>query len=181
MTLSLTIWKICKLRTAKSLMLRSVIFLHLFLCVVCFKPLVVWADSSGAQAQQLEKAFLKVTGKEGSSVLLHVEIADDMQERAIGMMYRQDVPQNTGMLFVFEDNTERFFWMKNTFVSLDILFLDKRGRIHHIHKNAVPESLERIPSRGKSVGVLEVGAGEAERLGIQVGDYIEYSDFFMTE
>ncbi len=177
----LKIWKICKRRTVRSLMFRFVIFIYLFLFVVWFKSPVAWADSSGAQAQQLEKAFLKITKKDGSSVLLHVEIADDMQERAIGMMYRQGVPQNTGMLFVFQDNTERFFWMKNTFVSLDILFLDKRGRIHHIHKNAVPESLERIPSKRQSVGVLEIGAGEAERLGIQVGDYIEYSDFFMTE
>ncbi len=140
-----------------------------------------YADTRMQEPQDLEKIVLKVIRSGNSSILFNVEVADSARERAIGMMFRKDVKKQSGMLFLFQDNKERFFWMKNTFVSLDILFLDTRGVIQHIHEHAVPRSVARIPSNGSSVAVLEIGAGEAERLNIDVGDRVIYPEFFKVE
>lgn len=110
----------------------------------------------------------------GERVALSVEIADDPEERRVGMMFREYVPPKTGMLFIFDDVAERSFWMKNTFVSLDLLFIDEHGLVHHIHENAEPKSLRLLPSDGPVRAVLELGGGEVSRLGIDVGDRLEY-------
>lgn len=106
------------------------------------------------------------------NLILRVELARNDNERRFGLMFRDNIPIGSGMLFVFDTMQERTFWMKNTWVPLDILFVREDGVIHSIHHKAIPRSLERIASNGESQYVLEIKGGEAERLGIASGDKI---------
>jgi len=84
-------------------------------------------------------------------------------------MHVTDLPENAGMLFVFSQPRQVSMWMKNTVISLDILFLNPNGRIVKIHKNAKPLSLASIPSHAKVKWVLELNAGVAAKLNLQLG------------
>jgi hypothetical protein len=106
-----------------------------------------------------------------------VEIADDDAERQRGMMEREPLPDDRGMLFQFPDVAERAFWMSNTPSSLDIIYIDPRGRIVSIAKNATPYSEELIPSNGPASGVLELRAGRADEIGARPGDKVTHPFF----
>ena len=128
-------------------------------------------------SQTLEKADISILSGDNVRHNFTVELARTTKEQQAGMMFRRHIPQNTGMLFLFKDERERNFWMKNTSVSLDILFIRKDGVIHHIHPNAEINTLTRIRSGGAVSAVLEIGAGEAEALGVHVGDRVLYKVF----
>jgi uncharacterized membrane protein (UPF0127 family) len=101
-----------------------------------------------------------------------VEIATTDQERQVGLMYRKELPEGQGMLFDFGRDQEISMWMKNTYVSLDMIFIRADGRIQRIAENTEPLS-ERIVSSGAPVrGVLEVVAGTARKLGLAPGDRV---------
>ena len=135
------------------------------------------ADEIG-QAQSLPKEQLTIQTLEGKKINLTVEIATTNEEHKTGMMFRKIVSENTGMLFIFPEEAQRSFWMKNVSVPLDILFIEKNGLIHHIHPMATPfDEKTKILSNGQVLAVLELGGGEAERLGIQVGDIIVHPAF----
>ena len=89
-------------------------------------------------------------------------------------MYRSKMDEDNGMLFIFEKDEMQSFWMKNTIIPLDILFIDSKGVIYTIHSNTVPYSEKPIPSKGKSQFVVEVNGGYCSRHGIKEGDLIEY-------
>lgn len=111
----------------------------------------------------------------GGAVTVGVEIADDEAERARGLMYRRDLADGRGMLFIYDHPRAVSFWMRNTFIPLDLVFLDQAGVVRHIHRNAVP--LDETPIPGAAAGdpnprrrmILEIGGGEADRLGLAVG------------
>lgn len=105
--------------------------------------------------------------EDGSGVTFRIEIADDDQERALGLMYRREMAADAGMLFVYEDEAQRFFWMRNTYLPLDIIFADATGRVVHVAANTVPFSERTIPSGKPALGVLEINAGLAEVHGIE--------------
>lgn len=108
-------------------------------------------------------------------VPFNVEIADSAEERARGLMFRRSLSSGHGMLFVYETPQETAFWMRNTLIPLDIIFLDAKGVIRHIHPNARP--LDETPIPGavpgdpapKRLMVLEIGGGEAARLRLSPG------------
>lgn len=106
-----------------------------------------------------------------------VEMADTPSARQIGMMWRTSVPRGTGMLFDFKQPQQAGFWMENTLSSLDIIFIRTDGTIANIAPNATPLSRAVIPSVGPIVGVLEIGAGEARRLGIVAGQKVSHPMF----
>ena len=106
-----------------------------------------------------------------------VEIADDDMERQRGLMEREPLAEDRGMLFQFPDLAERSFWMRNTPSSLDIIYIDPRGRIVSIAKNVAPMSDALIPSNGPASGVLEVRAGRADEIGAKAGDKITHPFF----
>ena len=99
-------------------------------------------------------------------VYLDVEIADDPIERAEGLMGREDIMPGQGMLFVFDDEYPRSFWMKNTPLSLDILFFDAEGRWVSSQLSTTPFSTKTLPSGLPAQYALEILAGESERLGL---------------
>jgi uncharacterized protein len=106
-----------------------------------------------------------------------VELATTDAERSRGLMYRRDVPEGTGMLFDFKQDLNITMWMKNTYVSLDMIFIRADGRIHRIAENTEPES-EKIVAAGAPVrAVLEVVAGTARKLGIRPGDRVAHPIF----
>lgn len=106
-----------------------------------------------------------------------VEMADTPRTREIGMMWRTSVPRGTGMLFDFQTPQPVGFWMENTLSSLDLIFIRADGTIANIAASATPLSRAVIPSDGPIVGVLEIGAGEARRLGIRAGQRVNASIF----
>ena len=107
------------------------------------------------------------------SIPLTLEIADDENERAKGLMFRRSLEENSGMLFIFQDDSVRSFWMKNTYIPLDMIFVDSNKKVVGILKN-VPPLTEDPRSVGKpSRYVVELAAGETDRLGIGEGSVLE--------
>lgn len=106
-----------------------------------------------------------------------VEMARTNEQRATGLMYRKSLPEGTGMLFDFTPDQEVAMWMKNTYVSLDMLFIRADGRIHRIAENTKTESEAIIPSGGPVRAVLELVAGSARKYGIAPGDQVAHPLF----
>ena len=103
-----------------------------------------------------------------------VELADTREAQARGLMFRTDRGDFEGMLFPSEVPAQRSFWMRNTPLSLDIIFIGVDGRISNIEANTEPYSLESVVSVGLASAVLELRAGRAAALGISPGDRVEY-------
>lgn len=106
-----------------------------------------------------------------------VEIADTDEARQRGLMFRDPLPDDRGMLFQFPDMAERGFWMENTPSSLDIVYIDDTGRIVSIARHTTPFSRATIPSYGPARGVLEVRAGRTEEIGARPGDAVRHPFF----
>ena len=101
-----------------------------------------------------------------------VELATNAAERAVGLMYRKELPEGRGMLFDFHDEQPVQFWMHNTYIPLDMIFIAADGRVARVVENAKPMSDELIPSGRPVRAVLEVIAGTARKLGIAAGDRV---------
>jgi hypothetical protein len=99
-----------------------------------------------------------------------IELALSGTQMEQGLMFRRSMAPDAGMLFDFGAPTNVTMWMKNTFIPLDMLFLDSNGRVIDIHERAVPQSLDMISASGPSRYVIELNGGTAERLGIKPGD-----------
>lgn len=110
-------------------------------------------------------------------VTFTVEIADDEAERNQGLMFRESLADDRGMLFHFQQPEHASFWMRNTIISLDIIFIAPDGRILNIADHTTPYSEAPIPSAGLTRGVLEIRAGRAEELGIRPGDHVRHRIF----
>lgn len=152
-------------------MLRS---LALIFLLVLAPPFL--AAPSAAAAKGLARAELTIESAGGPHPF-RVEIARTPQERAQGLMFRKSLAPDRGMLFEFERPQVVAFWMKNTLIPLDMLFVDAAGRIIGIHRDAVPLSLAAILSPGPVRGVIEVAGGTAARLGIRPGDRVLFPFF----
>lgn len=105
---------------------------------------------------------------------IDIEIADDMVERAVGLMYRESLEFNQGMLFIFPTEEYQSFWMRNTMIPLDIIFVNKKMEIVTIHKNTTPFSEKSYPSTEPSIYVVEVNAGYTDKFDIKEEDKINW-------
>lgn len=103
-----------------------------------------------------------------------VEVAATPAAQQTGMMFRRSVPPGTGMLFPMDPPRPAAFWMHNTFVALDIIFIGADGRVRNIAANATPMSLELRQSDGPVAAVLELAGGEAARIGLRPGDRVRW-------
>ena len=106
-----------------------------------------------------------------------VEIAKDEASREKGLMFRKYLPPDRGMLFEFDTEEPLEFWMKNTPLSLDIIFIDHAGVVKSIAANAEPLSETTIPSGAPADAALELLGGEAAKIGLQPGDQVEHPFF----
>jgi uncharacterized membrane protein (UPF0127 family) len=127
-------------------------------------------------ARPADPHTLEIVSKSGVHVFT-VEIADSEPAREKGLMFRKKLPDGEGMLFDFHREQEVSFWMKNTYIPLDMIFIRGNGRILRIAENAKPLSTDLIPSEGPVLAVLEVIGGTAHRLGIAPGDRVAYPIF----
>jgi len=119
-----------------------------------------------------KQAVLYINGR-----ALNVEIASNDEERQKGLMYRKELGENEGMLFVFEKDKILSFWMKNTSIPLSIAFLDKNGRVIDIY-DMKPFSLEPVVSTLKCRYALEVNRGFFNKCGLKVGDKIDLTGIY---
>lgn len=118
---------------------------------------------------------LTITDSSGNLVTqLNIEIAETNYETETGLMYRESMEDNQGMLFIFSEIKERFFYMKNTNIPLDIIYIDEDKNIVTIAENAKPLNEESLPSQVPVKYVLEVNAGLSSRLSIQKGDKVSW-------
>ena len=131
---------------------------------------------SGFAARAAELEPLEIVTKSGVQVF-SVELAKTDKERETGLMYRKELADGRGMLFDFTPEQEVSMWMKNTFLSLDMIFIRADGRILRIAENTEPQSLKIISSGGPAKGVLEVIAGTAKKYGIAPGDRVGHALF----
>jgi uncharacterized membrane protein (UPF0127 family) len=106
---------------------------------------------------------------------LDIEIADDEYSTQTGLMYRSSMDNNQGMLFIFPDTNNRSFYMKNTQIPLDIIFVSENKTIVSIQKNAEPMNETSLPSEAPAKYVLEVNAGLSDTWSLEKGDIIEFS------
>ena len=124
-----------------------------------------------ASAWALDRNTVEIASKTGVHVFT-VEIADTEAAREKGLMYRKRLPPGEGMLFNFHTEQPVGFWMKNTYIPLDMIFIRRDGRILSIAENAEPLSERVISSGGPVLAVLEVSGGTARKLGIAPGDRV---------
>ena len=130
--------------------------------------------SPGVQAASFQP--LEIATKTGVHVF-SVEMATTEEERQQGLMYRKELPDGKGMLFDFSPEQQISMWMKNTYISLDMIFIRADGRILRIAENTEPMSTKIISSGGLAKGVLEVIAGTAQKYGIRPGDRVAHPLF----
>ena len=104
-----------------------------------------------------------------------VEVVDNEQDRAQGLMFRTELAPDAGMLFDFNEARPVSFWMRNTFIPLDMIFIRTDGTIANIHVNARPQDPTSIPSDGPVEFVLEIPGGRSVELGIAAGDTVEHA------
>lgn len=132
--------------------------------------------ASVALADQCERGQVDLRGTWGQA-RFSVEIADTPDSRATGLMHRVQMDPRAGMLFVYEHPQRVAFWMKNTLLPLDMIFVDADGLVSHIHQNAIPGDLTPIPGGDKVLVVLEVNAGVVKTYGITVGSEMRHEVF----
>jgi uncharacterized protein len=111
--------------------------------------------------------------QKGELIRVSVEIADTTQKRSFGLMYRRDLPESHGMLFLFPREESLSFWMKNTPLPLDIIFINTAHKIVSIAQNTTPFSEKPLPSGSPAQFVLEVNGGFCQRHGIATGDRVD--------
>jgi uncharacterized membrane protein (UPF0127 family) len=134
------------------------------------------ASISDVQAESLEKqplSFITASGKHK----ITVEVADSDQERSTGLMFRRTLGDEDGMIFLYPRNEPISMWMKNTYISLDMIFVRSDGVIHRIEEGTEPFSEATINSDGDVRAVIEMKAGSAKRLGLKSGDKVDYPAF----
>jgi uncharacterized membrane protein (UPF0127 family) len=161
---------------------RLVIMVLLLIVLLIIYSVATYYDNLGDANQNLktEPEFKKqgeLTFKrpDGSDIVtIDIEVADNEAKTAQGLMYRTSMRERQGMLFIFPDEQERGFWMRNTRISLDLMYVSAAGEIVSIHKNAIPYSQETIPSIYPARFVVEVNAGFSDKYSIGVGDFIAF-------
>ena len=130
----------------------------------------------GARADACDPGIVDIR-HDGARVQFKVDLADDDAERARGLMFVEEMPRFSGMLFVYDHPTWATFWMKNTFIPLDMLFIDKYGTVKGIHENAVPHDETTIDGGRGIFAVLEINGGLSRTLGLAAGAEIRHPAF----
>lgn len=152
----------------------SAVFSVLILSVFLFSCEAAQDKSLG----QGDRNHLVIHTQDGKSIPFQIELALTYQQQRKGLMNRRFLADNAGMLFIFNMVSHHSFWMKNTFIPLDILFVAEDGEIHHIQHSATPNSLKSIESERPVKAVLELKGGICAEKGIKEGDKIKYSAFY---
>ena len=164
-------------------------FFYAYYCFCLCRP-CIWENSNSQNEINIEiekkksdiskVCFNKLQRDENEKILkkcFNVEIADTPETCTYGLMNRKSLNQDNGMLFLFETEAKYCFWMKNTLISLDIIWLDKNKKVVFIKHNAEPcqaEPCETFGPSEKAKYVLEINSGLAKEIGLEKGNYLEF-------
>jgi uncharacterized membrane protein (UPF0127 family) len=135
--------------------------------------LLAGGATAGAATAGCAPGRVELRGGFGSAGFT-VELADDPAERALGLMNRPFMPAGAGMIFIYERAQPVAFWMENTLIPLDMIFVDAAGRVMKVHENAVPRDRTAIPGEGDVLAVLEINGGLARAIGIVPGSELRH-------
>jgi hypothetical protein len=145
--------------------------------------LMILAGAAGTPAVssdgELEILVIQKSG--GEQITYHVEVANTDATRRRGLMYREQLPADQGMLLDFMGGQNVAIWMKHTYISLDIIFIDAAGKIVYIHHSATPLSTRTISTDQRVRAVLELNAGQVDAHGMRVGDQVIFPSFDASE
>ncbi|WP_299353353.1 DUF192 domain-containing protein [uncultured Shimia sp.] len=142
---------------------------HLLLGAACT---LIWLTPASASSVCRDDT-LQLRGEWGEA-RFRVEVADSAEERAVGLMHRDSLSAGAGMLFVFSRTEPVSFWMENTLIELDMLFIAENGQVTQIHSRAKPLDRTPISSTNDVRYVLEINGGMAQAMGIQVGSDVRH-------
>ncbi len=149
----------------------------LILCSACLAPLPAQA---GLRSPAFDKGSAIIDTRDGRHVTFQVEMARTPEQQAYGLMNRQKLTSTEGMLFIFAPPRPVTFWMKDTPLSLDMLFIDEKGRVLQIHDQAKPFDETPITAPHPVAYVLEIKGGQARYLGLRVGDTLKTDEGFSS-
>lgn len=157
--------------------LLATILLGLIPAIALADPGLASGTAHAMPQSGLEVSPLTITGPSHRDITLTVELAVTTDQQMTGLMNRTSLDDDKGMLFVFDTVENRSFWMKDTLIPLDIIFVDEKGAIISIHENAQPEDLTSIPSGAPTKAALEIAGGRAKKLGLKTGDVFHHKLF----
>jgi uncharacterized membrane protein (UPF0127 family) len=140
---------------------------------LCMALLISTVSPADAMMRREPLTLVTATGEH----VFNVEVAQTAAEKALGLMFRTSLPEQTGMLFPFDAPQEVSMWMRNTYISLDMVFIRADGGVHRIESRTEPLSERVITSGGPVTAVLELAAGVAARLGLKAGDRVRHPHF----
>lgn len=166
----------------RSTVVIIVVLVSMVLGYTLFKPVPVPVPVKSTSSSPVaippqrigEVTFLSPDKREKATIT--VEIVADERSRALGLMHRRSLGRQHGMLFIFDRTEIQSFWMKNTFIPLDMIFVNEEGMIVTIHKHTTPRSQQSYSSAEPALYVVEVNAGFTDEHGIVAGDRIVWRD-----
>jgi len=123
---------------------------------------------------KFDNSMLKIIKQNGEVIELNIKVADSPAERERGLMFVKQMPEDEGMLFIFDSEEMRRMWMKNTLIPLDMLFVGGNKEILNVKENATPESLDIVFSVAPTKYVVELNGGFIAKHKIKIGDKIEF-------
>jgi uncharacterized protein len=137
-------------------------------------------DDVGELDRMFPKSTLQIATPDGQLHKFDIWVADNDPRRMRGLMFVEHLADDAGMLFIYPEPQSVAIWMKNTPLSLDILFVRADGRVHRIAENATPQSTDTIPSNGAVLAVIELKAGTAARMKIRPGAQVIHPAFSLN-
>ena len=153
---------------------RTIIVILLVLSFEC----ILFASLGNSKEEiTFERSSILIKGAKVNHKF-NIALALTRVQHSYGLMYREQLGKNEGMLFFYKKETIATMWMLNTFIPLDMIFVDSKGKIIYIFQDTTPFSIDKISANGLVRGVLEVNAGIVEQLGIIVGDRLIHPLFF---
>jgi len=166
----------------KSQFMRSIVLLVIALAAIVWFSLPYLQHQTKEQSNRKTEIPFKKEGQlffidqqnEETIIKIDIEIAESDYETTLGLMYRHKMDDNQGMLFVFDQEEFKSFWMKETYITLDIMYVNSAFEIVKIHQYAQPLSEESLPSIKKAKYVVEVNGGFCEKHNVKEGDLIKY-------
>lgn len=145
--------------------------------VVVLAALCLATGQVDSPLYRLESSALKVRTMEGAEIQMTTVVVADGEQQRRGLMFVRHLPVNQSLLFVYNRLSNVTFWMKNTYVALDLVFIQRKGVIVDIIRDTVPLSTEKLVSDQDVIAVLELNAGLCKKLGIEIGDVVEHEFF----
>jgi uncharacterized protein len=163
-----------------SLGLRALVVMSLVMAASAALPQGSTPEPEGRAPEPLSafpQDLLAIRTTAGKVINFKIWIADTPRREEQGMMFVREMDEHAGMLFMFPENRPVTMWMKNTYISLDLVFLNAQGKIDYIAANATPRSEKIIGPPTPEYAVLELKGGACERFGIKVGDVVVHKNF----